>query len=75
MLANVVPSELELQLPAYTAAAATQDSSHVYDVHTPPLTASRIFNPLRVARDRTCILMGTSGVPAESHWEVLESSI
>ena len=53
--------ELELQLPAYTTAAETQDPSHVCDL--PHSSWQRWFpNPLSRARDRTCILMDTSRV-------------
>ena len=46
----------ELQLPAYTAATATQDLSHIYDLHH-SLQQRGILNPLNEARDRTCVLM------------------
>ena len=50
--------ELELPLLAYATTTATQDPSHVCDLHH----SSRehwIPDPLSEARDRTCILMGT----------------
>ena len=54
----------ELQLLAYTTAAATatQDPSHVCDLHHSSCHYW-ILNPLRKARDRTCVLMDTSQVP------------
>ena len=51
----------ELQPPAYATATATQDRSCVCDLHH----SSRqcwILNPLREARDGTCVLMGTSQI-------------
>ena len=51
----------ELQLPAYTAATATQDPSHVYDLHRSSWQ-HWIFNLLSKARDRIHILMDTSQV-------------
>ena len=45
--------ESELQLPAYTAATATQDPSLICDLHW-------ILNPLSEARLRTCVLTDTS---------------
>ena len=52
--------ELVLQLLAYTTTTATamQDPSHVCDLHR-SLQQHRILNPLREARDQTCILMET----------------
>ena len=53
--------ESELQLPAYTTAAAMLDPSQVCDLHH----SSRpcwILNPLNEARDGTRILMDTSRV-------------
>ena len=51
----------ELQLPAYTRAIATQDPSHIRDLH-PSSLQHWIFKPLSKARDRTCILIDTSGI-------------
>ena len=42
--------ELELQLPAYTTAMATQDLSHVCDLHHSSRQC-QILNPLSEARD------------------------
>ena len=53
--------KLELQLPAYTTATATQDPSHVCDIHHSS-QQRQILNPLSNARDQTHILMDTSGV-------------
>ena len=50
----------ELQLPAYTTATATSDSSHVCDLHHGS-GQHRILNPLMEARDRTRNLMVPSG--------------
>ena len=47
---------LELQLPAYTTATATQDLSCICDLHHSSWQ-HRILNPLIEARDRTCNLM------------------
>ena len=44
--------QLELQLPGYPAATATQDSSHVCDLHHGSQQC-QILNPLKEARDRT----------------------
>ena len=53
--------ELELQLPAYAKATATQDLSHVWGLpHS--LQQCQILNPLSRAGDWTCILMDTSQV-------------
>ena len=53
--------ELELQLPVYITATATQDPSHVRDPHHSS-GQRRIFNPLSETRDQTRILMDTSWV-------------
>ena len=53
--------KLELQLLAYTTAKETQDPSLVYDLHYRS-QQRLILNPLREARDRTCILTVTSQV-------------
>ena len=53
--------KLELQLPTYTTATATPDSSSVFDLHH----SSRqrwMLNPLSQARDGTCILIFTSQI-------------
>ena len=47
--------ELELWLPAYTTALATLDPRRICDLHC-SLWHSQILNPLKEARDRTCIL-------------------
>ena len=46
----------ELQLPAYTTATATPDTSRVCDLHHSS-RQHQILNLLIKARDRTCILM------------------
>ena len=51
----------ELQLPAYTTATATQEPSHVCDLHCSS-QQHQIFNPLSEVRDGTCILMDTGQV-------------
>ena len=48
--------ESELQLPAYTTATATQDLSHIYNLHHSSWQC-RIFNPPSEARDQTCNLV------------------
>ena len=53
--------ELELQPTAYTAATATQDLSPVCAVHHSSQQC-QILNPLRRARDETCILMDSSQI-------------
>ena len=53
--------ESELELPAYTAAIATKDSSQVCCLHHSSWQFW-ILNPLREARDQTCILRDTSRV-------------
>ena len=53
--------QLELQLQAYSAATATQDLSHVCDLHH-SLWQCQILNPLSEARDQICNLMGISHV-------------
>ena len=61
--------ELELQLPAYTTATATQDPSHICDLHHSSWQRG-IFNPLSKATDQTCILMDLGFVTTESRQEV-----
>ena len=48
--------KLELQLPAYTAATTTPDSSRVCNLHH-GLWQCQILNPLSEARDRISILL------------------
>ena len=57
--------EWELQLLAYTTVTATQDSSHVCNLHHSS-PQSQIPNSLGKARDRTCILKNTSWICF--HW-------
>ena len=53
--------QLELQLPAYTAATATQDLSHVFNLHHSS-GQCQILNPPSEAWDRTCNLMVPSWI-------------
>ena len=53
--------ESQMQLPAYTAAAATPDPSSLCSLHHSSWQR-RILNPLSEARDRTCVLMDTGQV-------------
>ena len=53
--------ESELQLLACARAIATQDPSHVCDLHH-SLRQHGILNPLRKARDGTQVLMDPSRV-------------
>ena len=53
--------ELELQLPAYATATATQDPSCVCNPHHSSQQCW-ILNPLSKAKDQTHTLMGTSRV-------------
>ena len=53
--------ELELKLPAYTTAIATQDPSCIFDLHHSSWQRG-ILNPLIKARDQTRILMDASRV-------------
>ena len=53
--------ELELQVLAYTTATATQDPSHICNLHHNS-EQCQILNPLSKARDRTHILMDTSQI-------------
>ena len=48
--------QLELQLPAYTTAAAIPDPSHVCNLHLSSWQ-HQIHNPLSKARDPTGVLM------------------
>jgi len=52
---------LELQLPAYTLATASQDLSHICDLHHSSWQRW-ILNPLIKARDQTRIFMDASQV-------------
>ena len=54
-------AELELQLLACTTATATQDTSHICNLHY-SLQQHQILNSLIKARDRTQILMDSSKV-------------
>ena len=54
--------EWELQLPAYATATATWDVSHVCNLYHIS-HQHQILNPLREARDRTCVSMDPSCVP------------
>ena len=62
----------ELQLPAYTTARATQDLSHIFELHC-SLQQRQILNLLSEARDSAHILTETrSGpYPAEPQQELL----
>jgi len=53
--------ESELQLPAYTTATATRGLSHICGLHHSSQQC-QVLNPLREARDGTCILMDTSQI-------------
>ena len=53
--------ESELQLLAYDTATATQDLSHICNLHRSSWQC-QISNPLSKARDQTCILMDTSQI-------------
>ena len=61
--------ESELKLPAYTTATATQDPSHICNLHHSSCQ-HQIFNSLSRARDQTCILTSTSQV--RYHWTTTE---
>ena len=50
--------KLELRLQVYTTATATQDPSHMCNLHH-SLWQCQILNPLSEARDQTSILMYT----------------
>ena len=52
--------KLELQLLVYTAATAKPDPSCICDLCR-SLQQHQLFNPLREARDRTCILVDKVG--------------
>jgi len=53
--------ESELQLPAKATATATQDPSHIFDLHHSS-RQRRILNPLSEARDQTHNLMVPSRI-------------
>ena len=57
--------ELELQLPAYATATASQDLSCIGDLHHSSWQL-QIPNPLSKTRDQTHILVDTSRV--HFHW-------
>ena len=54
--------ESELQLPAYATATATQDPSHVWDLHRGSQQCW-VPNPLSEARDWTRVLKDTNQAP------------
>ena len=54
--------KLELQLPTYVTATATQDPSHIRDLHHSS-QQFQVLNPPSEARDPTHIVMDTSQVP------------
>ena len=53
--------ESELQLLAYATATATQDPSHIWNLHRSS-PQPRIPHPLSEAKDQTQVLMDTSRV-------------
>ena len=53
---------LELQLPAYPMATTTPDSSHICNLSRSLWQKRRTLDPLREARDQTCVLMVTSQI-------------
>ena len=68
--------ELEVQLPAYTTATATQDLSRICDLHHSS-RQRQILNPLREAGDQTrnlrvpsriCFHCSTTGTPQRAVW-------
>jgi len=61
MEASRLGVESDLQLLAYTTATATQDPSHVCDLHHSSQQC-QILNPLSKARDPTCVLMDASQI-------------
>ena len=63
--------EVELQLPVYTTATATQDLSHTCDLCRSSQQCG-ILNPLSEAMGRTCILRDTmsGSEPPEPQWEL-----
>ena len=63
--------ESELQLPAYATATATQDPSHVCNLHHSSQQCW-ILTPLSEARDRTRVFMDPSWV--RHHWAMTGTS-
>ena len=59
--------ESELQLPAYTRAATTQDLSHIGDLYHSS-QQGQIPYALSEARDQTCILVDTIWVCNPLHY-------
>ena len=53
--------ESELQLPACTRATATQDLSHIHNLHHGS-RQHQILNPLSGPRDQTHVLMDSSQI-------------
>ena len=51
----------DLELPTYTTVTATQDLSHIFDLHH-STQQSQILNPLTEARDPTCNFVVTSQI-------------
>ena len=51
----------ELQLPAYTIATATQDPSHICDLHHSS-EQGWMLNPLSETRDQTHVIKATSHI-------------
>ena len=70
--------ESELELPAYSTATATQDPSHIFDLHHSSWQC-RAPDPLIKARDGACILVNTSWIrwhctTTGTPWDVLLSA-
>ena len=61
----------ELQLLTQTTATATPDLSLVWDLHQSS-RQHQILNPLREARNWTCLLMDTSQI--HFHWATIQNS-
>ena len=55
---------------AYAAATATQDPSHICDLHQCSRQC-QILNPLSEARDGTCVLMDASQILFREPWQEL----
>ena len=63
--------KLELQMPAYSTAIVRWDPSWFCDLHHSS-QHHRILNPLRKARNWTCVLMNHSDfITPEPQWELL----